>query len=299
MFFKNQLSRIVNPFLICCLLGLSFSARTWAPYFLKEAQAGFFSNDLEAFEDVLILVSKNYIYAPDYEKLFSSAIQNMSKIVNPSDASIKFSSGHQIQIQDKKTTHTFSLGPNMDENFQTFKRIFHLLTENSRSSRSKKNLEAAGIIGLMDALDPYSQYLDKEAFERSMRDTEGQYGGLGMIITLKDYKLTVIKIMKGSPASRVGIQTNDIIVNVNGKQIKGMQIDELAAMLRGPPKTKVTLTVFRPATGKHRVHTLTREIISVETVNYRKIGDHTGYIKISSFSKQTNEQSDDHRNSAK
>ena len=290
MYLQKSLRRIIGALIALYFWGLFPPAQTHTLSFLKEARAGFFNNDLETFEDVLLLVSKNYVYAPDYEKLFSSAIQSMAEIIDSRDTSIEFLASNRIQIQEGKTTHSFRLGPNMEEDFQAFKKIFYLLNKISGGSPSKKRLETASMEGLMGALDPYSQYLNEDAFERSMRDTEGQYGGLGMVITMEDYKLTVLKIMKDSPAAEAGIHVNDIIINVNGKQIKGMQIDDLATMLRGHPKTKVTLTVFRPITGKHKVHTLTREVISVQTVDYRKIEENTGYIKIASFSKQTNEQ---------
>ena len=262
----------------------------WSRNFLPIAEAGFFNNDLDTFQSVLLLVSKNYVYPPDYQKLFTSALKNIALKTNHRDASVEISANGKISaiIEDKKFQYKF--GHNMDGNFQSFKKIFYLLVHKSGGSPSKKSLEATGIAGMMDALDPYSQYLDETLFERSMRDTEGQYGGLGMVITMEDYQLTVIKTMKNSPARRAGILPNDIIVNVSGKPIKGMQIDQLASLMRGYPNTKVSLTVFRPDTGKHKIYTLNREIISVETVEYKKMGDETGYIKISSFSKQTNEQ---------
>ena len=106
MYSQKPFNRIIGALLIISLSGLSFSGKTWAPSFLREAQAGFFNDDLGVFKDVLQLVSENYVYAPDYEKLFSSAIQSMSEIVDPRDASIKFSNPHRIQIQNKETTES-------------------------------------------------------------------------------------------------------------------------------------------------------------------------------------------------
>tara|TARA_B100000686_G_scaffold269257_1_gene285144 strand:+ start:210 stop:1778 length:1569 start_codon:yes stop_codon:yes gene_type:complete len=254
------------------------------------AEAGFFNNDLESFEDVLLLISRNYVYAPDYQKLFTSALQNIATTVDSRDASIKINEKGEISVKAGNKLLQYQLVADMDRNFQTFKEIFYWLADLGSGSPSKKALETAGIEGMMNALDPYSQYLDEKSFSRSMRDTEGQYGGLGMVITMKDYQLVVVKTMKNSPAKRKGILQGDIILNVNSKPVKGMQIDQLATLLRGYPNTKVSLTIFRPDTGKHLVHTLTREIISVETVEYRKVGGETGYLKISSFSKQTNNQ---------
>jgi len=111
-----------------------------------------------------------------------------------------------------------------------------------------------------------------------------------MVITIEDYKLTVVKTMRNSPAERAGVMAKDIITKVNGKIIKGMQIKELADKLRGHPNTKVSVTIFRPSSKKENSLTMTREIIAVETVDFKMLKDQTAYLKIHSFSRQTNDQ---------
>jgi len=182
---------------------------------------------------------------------------------------------------------------NKDENMQALHGVYDFISREFKGKISKKDLEKAGIDGLMGSLDPYSLYMDKEEFEASMRDTEGQYGGVGMVITLVDNRLTVVRVLKNSPSARAGILPQDIITRVDKQEIKGMQIHELAAKLRGYPNTQVDVDVFRPSTKVTQLTTLTREIISIETVQYKYLGDHTGYISISSFSKQTNDQLED------
>ena len=103
----------------------------------------------------------------------------------------------------------------------------------------------------MDSLDPYSKYMNADSFNKSMRDTEGKYGGLGMIITMKDNRLYVVKTIKNSPAQRVGIQPDDIFEKVNGTNIEKIQISELADKLRGQPGTEVTVTLYRPSEKKN------------------------------------------------
>ena len=142
----------------------------------------------------------------------------------------------------------------------------------------------------MGSLDPYSKYMDADSFNKSMRDTEGKYGGLGMIITMKDNRLYVVKTIKNSPARRAGIQPDDIFEKVNGTNIEKTQISELADKLRGQPGTEVTVTLYRPSEKKKYSHTLNREIISIETVEYQTLKNSVGSIKITSFSKQTNDQ---------
>jgi carboxyl-terminal processing protease len=111
-----------------------------------------------------------------------------------------------------------------------------------------------------------------------------------MVITMKDNRLFVVKTMNDSPAKEAGIQSDDTFIRVNGKEIKGQDIQELANLLRGYPETQVTLTLYRSSEKREYTHTLTRRIILVNTVEYEPLENHIGYFKISSFSKLTEKQ---------
>jgi carboxyl-terminal processing protease len=251
--------------------------------------AGFFDDDLEIFEEVFTLISESYIYPPDYLKLYSSAIEEMASFPGLEALSFEQSNEGTTVSKGEKTVQ-YNLSPSSNHNFRELKKVYYFLLNNFQETLTDKQLETAGIVGAMNSLDPYSQYLDKNLFERSMRDTEGKYGGLGMIITMRDNRLTILKTMKNSPARKVGILPFDIITSVDGKKTIGLQIEELANLLRGYQDTKVHIKVFRPEDNLEKEYVLTRKIISVETVEYKKIGKDTGYIKITSFSKQTNDQ---------
>jgi carboxyl-terminal processing protease len=259
------------------------------PFQARPAHAGFFDDDLDIFDEVLELVADNYVYPPDFKKLFTAATDAMLKAVEKENLSVtSVYSGKTLEANGKKFSYRLSF--NKDENMQVLQDVYDFISRELKGKISKKDLEKAGVNGLMDSLDPYSLYMDTDEFEASMRDTEGQYGGVGMVITLVDNKLTVVRVLKKSPSARAGILPQDIITRVDKQEIKGMQIHELAAKLRGYPDTQVNVDVFRPSTKVTQFTTLTREIISIETVEYKYLGDHTGYIKVSSFSKKTNDQ---------
>ena len=259
------------------------------PFQAPSAHAGFFDNDLDVFEEVLQLVAGNYVYPPDYKKLFTAAIAEMIGQVEKKKLSVSpVYSGQVLEKNGKR--YSYRLTFNKNENLQALRGVFEFLHREFQGEVSKKDLESASILGLMDSLDPYSVYMNPEEFEASMRDTEGQYGGVGMVITLVDNKLTVVRVIKNSPSDRADILAEDIITRVDGQEVKGMRIQELAAKLRGYPNTQVDIDVYRPSTKVIQLITLTREIISIETVQYKNLGDHTGYIRITSFSKQTNDQ---------
>ena len=193
-----------------------------------------------------------------------------------------------LRYKNRSTQYNLTYDKNHD--WDELQKVYYFLHDNSQNSITKESLEASAIEGIMKSLDSYSQFMDKSSFEKSMRDTEGKYGGLGMVITMKDKKLYVVKTMDNSPAERAGILAEDSFVSVNGKNITGIHIEELANLLRGYPETKVTLTLLRPSEERKRTYTLTREIILINTVEYKTLDHQIGYLKISSFSKQTEKQ---------
>lgn len=263
--------------------------QTSGPFQPKAAHAGFFDSDLDTFDEVLDLVANHYVYPPDYKKLFAAAIDEMTGL--PAKEKLRITavySGNTLQANGK--TFNYRLNFSKEDNRQALKGVYDFLHQQFPKKASKNKLELAGINGLMDSLDPYSLYMSPTEFEESMRDTEGQYGGVGMVITMRDYKLTVVRVIKNSPSERMGILPGDVITRVDGQEIKGMQIHELAVMLRGYPNTDVNIDIYRPSTKTTQLTTMTREIISIETVVYKNLGGHTGYLQISSFSKQTNDQ---------
>ncbi len=286
-------SRKIAALLTATLLGLFllFPAGGGKPVsaLLSTAEAGFFSNDLELFEEVVDLVGDKYVYPPDYKKMFMASIDEMVRTLDDENIITTDNPGGQTISRFDSSIH-YQLNFNREHDLEAFKKIYYFLHEESKSKLSKEKLETAAVTGLMNSLDPYSQYMDAEVFGKSMRDTEGKYGGLGMVITMKDSRLYVVKTMKNSPAQRAGILPDDIFEKCNGEDISKTQISELADMLRGYPDTKVTISLHRQSDKRERTYTLTREIISIETVEYETLEDNIGSIKITSFSKQTNDQ---------
>ncbi len=286
-------SRKIAALLTATLLGLFllFPAGGGKPVsaLLSTAEAGFFSNDLELFEEVVDLVGDKYVYPPDYKKMFMASIDEMVRTLDDENIITTDNPGGQTISRFDSSIH-YQLNFNREHDLEAFKKIYYFLHEESKSKLSKEELETAAVTGLMNSLDPYSQYMDAEVFGKSMRDTEGKYGGLGMVITMKDSRLYVVKTMKNSPAQRAGILPDDIFEKCNGEDISKTQISELADMLRGYPDTKITISLHRQSDKRERTYTLTREIISIETVEYETLEDNIGSIKITSFSKQTNDQ---------
>jgi carboxyl-terminal processing protease len=142
--------------------------------------------------------------------------------------------------------------------------------------------------GLLNRLDPHSDYMNEEEYRQSQADTAGQFGGLGMQITEQDGVPKVISPIDGTPAAHAGIEPGDEIILVNHESTRGMALRKVVGILRGDPGSTVTLTILR---GKQPPFdmTLTRQIIRVESVKSKLEPNNIGYIRISQFGDDTSD----------
>ena len=151
-----------------------------------------------------------------------------------------------------------------------------------------EKLIQGAIRGMITSLDEHSQYLDKDAFQDMQEETRGQFGGLGIVISIKDNALTVVAPMEDTPGFRAGLQSGDRILQIDGEPTDGVALADAVKKLRGEPGTKVTLKVLRPKTQDVREVTIERADIKVESVkDARIIEDGIGYIRITQFNEPT------------
>lgn len=142
--------------------------------------------------------------------------------------------------------------------------------------------------GMVGALDPFSSYLEPEEYDDMLESTEGEFGGLGVVVTMRDGYLTVVSPMEGSPGAEAGLRAGDRIVEIDGNSTQDMGLGESVHLLKGAPGTDVTITILRPKTGDSREMTITRELIEVPSVkNVQVIEDDIGYLRITQFSEPT------------
>lgn len=284
--------KIIATLILTALVAIAASPSgpgTYSPMSPKIAHAGFFSQDLELFEEVVDLVSDKYVYPPDYRKLFEGAFEGMVAFVDDKEL-IHQKAGAKGMLRWKGRNLPYRLTYNFKDNMNALKKAYYFLAEGMDEKSLNRDLEFAGINGMMETLDLYSQFMDQSMFDRSMRDTEGKYGGLGMLITMKDKRLEVVKTMPNSPARKAGILSGDLFVKADGRDVKDTQIEDLAEMLRGYPDTRVSISLERPSEKKIYDYELTRKTIEIESVHYEKLAGPVGHIRITSFSKQTDEQ---------
>jgi carboxyl-terminal processing protease len=146
----------------------------------------------------------------------------------------------------------------------------------------KKLIESA-LNGMVSGLDPHSNYMDSKNFQDMQTQTSGQFGGLGMQVTMKDGLVTVVSPIDDTPATKADIRAGDAITKVDGQAVAGLGLQDVVNKLRGPVGSSVTIEVTRKGEAAPLGKTLTREIIKVRPVKERVEGDDVGYIRLAEF----------------
>lgn len=150
-----------------------------------------------------------------------------------------------------------------------------------------KKLIGDAISGMVSGLDPHSVYLDADALKDLEVSTKGEFGGLGIEVSMEDGFVKVVSPIEDTPAFRAGVKAGDLIVKLDDKAVKGMSLNEAVKNMRGKPKTQITLTIARKGENKPVILTLTREIIKVQSVKSKLIEPGYGYLRVTQFQEQT------------
>jgi carboxyl-terminal processing protease len=151
-----------------------------------------------------------------------------------------------------------------------------------------RDLIYGALKGMLESLDPHSQFMDPDTYEELKVETRGRFGGLGIEITMKDGMLTVITPIQDTPAWKAGIKAGDHIIKINGSPTIQLTLGEAVKKIRGRPEEKVVLTVSREGIKDYLEFKVTREIIKIEDVKYAFIPEKgIGYIKINEFRENT------------
>ncbi len=153
--------------------------------------------------------------------------------------------------------------------------------------KTDRQLAESAANGLLSSLDPHSSYLNEDALKEMQVQTKGEFGGVGIEITMEFSVVKVVSAIEETPAFRAEIKSGDYITKVDGKTIIGSTLEEVVKKLRGKPGTKVTVTILRKGEKAPLNKTITREIIKVRAVRSARFKD-VAYIKINTFSEQAN-----------
>ena len=148
-----------------------------------------------------------------------------------------------------------------------------------------KLIESA-ISGMLSALDPHSSYMNPKEFRDLQTQTRGEFGGLGLEVTMENGVVKVVSPIDGSPAAKAGLLANDLITHLNNEEIAGLTLEQAVEKMRGPANTPITLTIVRKGVGKPFDVKVVRDIVRIDPVKAHNEGD-VAYIKVTAFNEQT------------
>ncbi|MGZ3473662.1 MAG: MXAN_5808 family serine peptidase [Polyangiales bacterium] len=224
--------------------------------------------------------------------LLLSALNSVQRDVAQVLVSVDASGNAKVRAEDKEISIRIDDVKGPWDVLARIRTVFAFLEQNLKDSPDLdlRDVEYAACNGMLKTLDPHSVLFSPEAYKDFSVGTSGKFGGLGIVIAIRDKQLTVMSTMAGTPAANAGLQKFDRIVQINGESTATMGINEAVQRLRGDPKTDVTLYVHRdgkdgwPGTKPYK---LTREEIKVASVEHKALGDGVGYIRLKQFAEQT------------
>lgn len=172
------------------------------------------------------------------------------------------------------------------ESLAKFTKVIGIVEKYNVDELSIEELMDKALQGLMTNLDAHSSYLNAKSFENLKIQTNGEFGGLGITVGIKNGALTVIAPIEGTPADKAGLQAGDIILKINDKSTLSLTIDEAVNLMRGKPKTPIDVTIVRKNEAEPlKVH-IVRDIIKIQSVYTKHIGENILYIRVTSFDKK-------------
>jgi len=176
------------------------------------------------------------------------------------------------------------------DNLKIMGDVYDKIINNYVDEMDPKEVMEAAIQGMLDELDEHSNYLPPMNYEDLVMSTEGEFGGLGITINIRDHYPTVVSPIEGTPAYYMGIQGGDQIIEIEGESSRDFTSREAVKLLRGKAGTKVNITIKRPGTEAPLPFTITRDIIKIESVPYGFMIDGIGYVRVQNFARSTKDE---------
>ena len=180
-----------------------------------------------------------------------------------------------------------TLAPLPLEELQQLAAVFGMIKTDYVEPVDEKKLITEAISGMVASLDPHSQYFDKKSFKEFREGTSGRFVGVGIEITMEDGLVKVVSPIEDSPAFRAGLKTNDLITKIDDTAVKGLTINEAVKLMRGEPRTRVLLTIFRKDENRTFPVTIVREEIKTQSVKVKLVEPGYAWVRVSQFQDRT------------
>jgi len=221
------------------------------------------------------------------EKFLHTVRQYMKNIAGKWPVFVVVLLGLLIVFGPSSDSKVFARDKNIYKELKTFTEVLDMVQKNYVEDVDATTLIQGAINGMIKSLDPHSAFMTPEIYKELEAETQGQFGGIGIEITIVKDVLTVVSPIEDTPAHRAGVKSGDSIIKIDGKSTKDITIMEAVKKLRGPKDTQVIITILRENMTQPRDITLTRAVIQVKSVKAKAFEDHIGYIRISSFNERT------------
>ena len=184
----------------------------------------------------------------------------------------------------------FSSESEIYEKIDVFGEVLEKINKEYVDEINQSDSMDSAINGLLQSLDPYSGYMSPEIFNEMQTETSGEFGGLGIEVTMESGVVKVISPIDDTPASKAGIKAGDYIVKINNTQVQGKSLSEAVDLMRGPVGSSIDLTIRRRGEKKALTFNVTREIIQIKSVKAELLEKNIGYIRLTSFNENSSGQ---------
>lgn len=175
------------------------------------------------------------------------------------------------------------------DDLRVFAEVFGKVKSDYVEPVEDKKLINEALSGMLQGLDPHSAYMDKDAYKDLQAGTQGEFGGLGIEVTMEDGLVKVVSPIEDSPAYKVGLKPGDLVMKLDDEQVRGMTLNDAVKIMRGKPGTDITLTVLRKNVDQPLTFKITRDIIKSQSVKNKYIEKDYAYVRITQFQEHTGE----------
>ena len=230
------------------------------------------------FATILDRVRKEHIEPPDDSRLLRGAIEGIRKA---------FPAAQQVSSAGVAVVTSTNAGGKTDLN-DLYDAAIDIFNARATSDEDARVVQAA-IDGLLSAADPHSSYLNAKSFSDMQVQTRGEFGGLGIEVTMEDGLVKVVAPIDETPAAKAGVRAGDLITQIDNEQVQGLTLNQAVAKMRGAVGTKARLILQRKGVDQPIEVTIERAVIRVRSVRWRTDGDDVGYIRLTQFNEQTTE----------
>ncbi len=250
--------------------------------------------------EVMQKVDDSYALTPDFRKMYIAGLKGLKKASGEGRFDFEEKAGGEVLLRAGEKELLVRLRGDTDGGLGGFERAYRFVAESVRASEKSEKKKEKGELDVMYAtlasmlrsLDPFSTFVSPEAYKQMQVEHTGRYGGVGVIITVREKKLTIVSPIEDTPAYRAGLKSEDIVLEIDGASTADMPLFEVVRRMRGPAGKTVDLLISRAAWSQPRKVTLHRAIISIRSVKTEVKEGGIGYLRVTAFHGRTTQELD-------